>query len=460
MVSGTLPIIDQTAGSSVRRWTTGIFFAIALLLGGGSMYAAPGATAIIQLAAVVALAVSVATAGRIEIDRQARAAVALLVLVVLLVVVQLVPLPADLWRSLPGHALAAGIRDLVGAGALPHALSLDPDATRATGLAMLPAAAAFICGLYASGNARRMLLLVIIAFAGFDLILGMLQFATGGQFSLYPGSFHNGRALGVFANRNQNAMLLIIAPLLVAAYLRAEPTGRWIAFGRPLVFGALILFLVGVLATSSRAGLVLAALSGIGVLVIVASRGADFNRTRGTAAAVGLVVLIAVVSLIMLSDNRVAQSVLTRFDTAFDDQRFQIWPNAIYAAKQFMPWGSGLGTFDAVYRTLEPLDTVGEFYINHAHNEYLEIAIEAGIPGLILVGLFLILFASRIFTEFVSRRGQVLNPVATAAIFTLLILLLHALVEYPTRTPTLGVVFGFACALLYAPARPRRVAGG
>ena len=51
--------------------------------------------------------------------------------------------------------------------------------------------------------------------------------------------------------------------------------------------------------------------------------------------------------------------------------------------------GSGLGTFEKVYRMAEDPAKVDRYYVNHAHDDYLELAVETGLPGIILMLLFL-----------------------------------------------------------------------
>ena len=64
-----------------------------------------------------------------------------------------------------------------------------------------------------------------------------------------------------------------------------------------------------------------------------------------------------------------------------DDLRWQYLRYGLDAMQAWLPWGSGLGTFPWVYAPMEPLAAMGPTFAERAHNDLLQIAIEAGIPG-------------------------------------------------------------------------------
>ena len=57
--------------------------------------------------------------------------------------------------------------------------------------------------------------------------------------------------------------------------------------------------------------------------------------------------------------------------------------------------GSGVGSFQRVYRHFEDHSAVTRTFANHAHNDYLELALETGIPGILLLVLFFYWWGSR-----------------------------------------------------------------
>jgi putative inorganic carbon (HCO3(-)) transporter len=79
--------------------------------------------------------------------------------------------------------------------------------------------------------------------------------------------------------------------------------------------------------------------------------------------------------------------------------RMELWSRAIYGIQDFPFTGMGLNTFRRVVHILYPLFLIGpDMDIGHAHDEYLQAALDLGIPGLIAflalyIGAFWMLFA-------------------------------------------------------------------
>lgn len=435
-------------GEQVRTIGLGMFAAVALILGGASMNA-PGALTIVQLAALVALAASMATRAPVRVSRGAWATLALVAAAILLGLVQTVPLPAGLWASMSGRDVAKLVFDLVSPPDIGHPLSLNPEATRRALLAMLPFVAGLLCVVRADYILRYRLVLLLVALAIAGFLLGALQFVTRGAVGLLHATPHDHAAVGFFVNRNHNADLLLIAPVLAAAVIRWDPLDRFRRIGLTLSVGLLGMFSLGVLIASSRMGIALLAVA-VPIALLLAIPRLSLRR-------VGLVALILVgagAALALAAKyNPVVAQVIARFDTA-GEGRFVFWPEVTFAIRTFLPWGSGLGTFDAVYRSIEPLASVTPYYVNHAHNEYLEIALEAGVPGIVFIGLGLVLFSGvAVYHLRRAQRGRG-DPLSLAALTGIAILLLHSLVDYPLRTPALSALFGMLWGLCFDP-QPR-----
>jgi O-antigen ligase len=147
---------------------------------------------------------------------------------------------------------------------------------------------------------------------------------------------------------------------------------------------------------------------------------------------------------------------LGRFDDdALADYRFTISATTIEAAKSFQPVGSGVGTFVPVYQMFETPSGLQAAYVNHAHNDWLEIGLEGGWLAIGIVVAFVIWFgaqASRVWSK--SESAHVVDKaLAQASSVVIALLLLHSAVDYPLRTTALGVLFGCCCGLLIPPRR-------
>jgi O-antigen ligase len=114
-------------------------------------------------------------------------------------------------------------------------------------------------------------------------------------------------------------------------------------------------------------------------------------------------------------------------------------------ARAFMPFGSGFGSFDSVYRHFEPNSLLSTIYMNEAHDEPVQLAIEGGVPALLLLGLFLVWWARAAVTCLRRPLQTRRRAMGDAAVIMTVILMASSLVDYPLRTPLLGAVFVFAC---------------
>jgi O-antigen ligase len=110
-----------------------------------------------------------------------------------------------------------------------------------------------------------------------------------------------------------------------------------------------------------------------------------------------------------------------------------------------MPLGSGLGTFRPVYKLYEDHDRVTREVVNHAHNEYVELALETGVPGVLVILAFFAWWTRACWRAW--KRPEA-SPYAKAASIASAAILAHSLVDFPARTAALGVCFAMCLALL------------
>ena len=110
-----------------------------------------------------------------------------------------------------------------------------------------------------------------------------------------------------------------------------------------------------------------------------------------------------------------------------------------------MPFGSGLGSFRNVYSLYEQPEKVTDVYVVHAHDDYLEIALELGVAGIILMLAFLAWWAAAVWRAWRSAEG---GPFARAAAIASAAVLVHSLVDFPLRTAGIAVCFALCLAFL------------
>ncbi|WP_066778142.1 O-antigen ligase family protein [Sphingomonas sp. CCH5-D11] len=413
----------------------------ALLLGGGSANS-PVQRMIVEMVGVLVLGWFAVRGWRAPGDRRTWAALALIALTAALMVAQLVPLPPGVWQALPGRQIIVDVLAAVGRTDTWMPFSLDPAGTRESALFLLAPIAMFVATLHLDRSAQMKLVALVAAAAVISALLVMLQAQGMTWLTIYDAP-HATKGKGIFANKNHNAALLVLAIPLVAVLGRQPGLLRRI--GSPLlVSGMAILFLtLAVFGALSRAGLALLPLA---LLACVPLMG-GFNAVKRFWKAIVPAAAALVIGAVIVARSAVVKETLDRFD-ASQEGRYVFWPDVIYAIKQFMPWGSGAGTFVPVFRINESLEAVHPTYTNHAHSDYLEIALEAGVPGLLLVAAFFLWFA---LTSWSRLRGSLGTPAfgpLLAAATGIAVLLAASAVDYPLRTLLLACVFSMLAAML------------
>jgi len=105
----------------------------------------------------------------------------------------------------------------------------------------------------------------------------------------------------------------------------------------------------------------------------------------------------------------------------------------------------------------EDPDRVTTTYVVHAHNDYAQWAMELGLPGIILMILFLAWWAVAVVR--VWRDGHSSAFVRAASVASAAVLA-HSLVDFPMRTSAIAGCFAFCIALLADRRAPQVASSG
>lgn len=406
--------------------------------------------------------------------KQGRTAILVCLLAAAIPILHLVPLPPVLWTALPGRADFVSTLEAAGLDAGWRPMSMSPRGTWLSALALLPPAAVLLGALQLGYAERRRLALGLLAFGMIAAALGLLQLAKGTASPLRFYAFTNATdTVGFFANRNHHAALLyslvpIAAAVSIAAVMRAQAAGSMRSrratphlIVAMLGLAAVVIFLAALAITRSRAGIGLALVALLGSFAMTyavripgalsrsstASSTATRTVRRLLIAAFGLAVLVGGQMAFFRVQDRFASGVM-------EDGRLLLVRTTIEAARAFMPFGSGMGTFVPVYQAFERPEDDWDAYINRAHNDYLELWLEAGLIGfvaMILALAWIVAACVRVWRRGLPGAGQRDSLLACAATVILALLLAHAMVDYHLRTTALMALFTLAVALANAP---------
>lgn len=429
--------------SAARTWTAAAFLIACMVLGGASAAGVIG-NAALQIAAIAILLVLLLRRGPPAAPEHRKPLTMLIAGIALLALIQLLPLPPALWTALPGRAAVAeafGQLDLP----LPWMpVTLAPEGTIASLLALLPPLAMLALLLRPEAAGRQLWPLLVVAIALVQLVLGIAQVAGGRNSPLYFYAYTNwGHEVGFFSNTNHHATLLLMAMPFAAALasqMLRQPGQRHDTLAKTVIAGCIFAVLAGgVIVNGSRAGLVLLPL----VLILCGCMiAADLSR-RAPRLWFGIAVGTIAVGIAAAG----ASGVMTRQqlgEGGSQTSRAAIWERSWPIAVEHQPTGSGLGSFVPLYRMAEDPGERPRSYANHAHNDYLEWFLETGMPGLILLLAFFIWYARRSWGAW-SRPEASFARAGSIAVAAVAI---HSLVDYPIRTAAIAALTALCCALL------------
>lgn len=371
---------------------------------------------------------------------------AILLATLLLLLVQLVPLPPALWTALPGRNDIAFADGLSGVSQLWRPISMVPSATfNALCAVCIP----FIVVLFSSSfneiECRRLMSLLLLLIVG-STIIGLFQFSGAGYNNIFVNDTV-GQVSGNFANRNHFALFLSIGCLIAPVWTFAGSSG--VRQRGPVALGLVLLFVLMILASGSRAGIVTGAVSLLIGLAFTRHglRRAFSHPPRWIFPALMIGALVIVTGIVLLS---IAADRAISIDRAFaleatSDMRTRGLPVILHMISMYFPVGAGAGGFDPLFRIHEPFSLLKVTYFNHAHNDYLEIVLDTGLPGLILLAASMGWWLIASIRAWRSRGNRLLQRLGSAV---LLLVFVASAFDYPARTPLMMAVIAIAAMWL------------
>ncbi|MFC4292490.1 O-antigen ligase family protein [Sphingorhabdus arenilitoris] len=384
----------------------------------------------------------------------------LILALVALMILQLVPLPPSVWAQFPGRKIFADIADLAGMAQPWRPLTLSPSRTVNSLMSLFVPLASVFLYLNLPTHMRKRAIIVIIIMISLSVLLAIAQITGPARSSLYLYRITNyGSAVGFFANRNHQAVLLAMLILLLGWYAGSTNKSKESAsFKIFAAFGGVVAVIPLVLVTGSRAGLILSVAAipiafwlfsspdNVTKTVRTHPRSGRFVSRRNLTIVLSVTGILAVASMSLLFSRSLALDRLFA-DGDITELRSELLPILISMAREYFPFGIGFGAFQHVYPIHEPLDLLAPAYLNRAHNDWLEFVIEAGLPGLFIL-VFAIGWISR-RTIIILRDWKTLSNdryVAILSLCSLLFVAAGSVGDYPARVPSIMLV----CAIMLA----------
>ncbi len=370
---------------------------------------------------------------------------------------QMAPLPAGLvewlsperWKQMEAARAATGMaaKDWM-------ALSVAPGATFERLLDVTGAMAGFLAAREMGRVWRQRAWLVaapVMVVAWMESVIGLAQYsaqrATGGAAVAVTGTY---------VNRNHFAGLLEmgfpLAVMMAGALWRKGTTRQrrpaWVALGTVALLGAAGSMLAAVVVSLSRMGflstLAAVGLAAFAVMLSRAKRGWSWRLAIPAAVVMALLIFLPTKALVGRFAELAASEQLTR------DTRLEIWRDTIHVIGAYKWTGCGLGAYERglyAYKTVAPTNTV-----DFAHNDYLQILAELGIPGAALAAaLGGMIFWDVLQAVLWNRRGRNWE-LAVGLLGALLAMGIHSLADFNLYIPANALALAWLSGLVESPA--------
>lgn len=437
---GSVSNMRPTLGLTSTYWVFSTYMLFVFVVGSGSR---GDLESLILLRPV---AVLVAAWAVFQFDRQAlaqcRNPLLFMATLFLLPALHLIPLPSILWRALPGRELIVAISEATGTTDDARPLSLSPIDTVNALCSLFVPLAALLLAIRLNDRERRLMLPLMLAIGVLTASVGILQALTPGSTWLHFYRLDSmAAASGLFANRNHQAFYLAcMLPML--AVFSATSSRKSLGQKAIIATGGVILLPL-LLVTGSRAGLILGLVGLIALLTLLARAAESAKRQSWRHKLLGdprllIACAISLLAAVILLSRR-AEAFKRLFASSIaEESRLQIWRPALKAAWELMPFGSGIGSFVRTYQVYETHDLLTPTYRNHAHNEFIEIAMTGGIPAILLLLIAIVTWGR--YTWKWMRLKSRLPEILYGRLGSILLLLfaIASAVDYPIRVPSLA----------------------
>ena len=332
---------------------------------------------------------------------------------------------------------------------IPRTISLDPNATWMAACQFVVFSIFFsilLLTLKRAARIRRFVLVIGIFAFGFAFFAILQSIVSPDKiYGIYDVSF--GAPFGSFVNRNNFAAYMEMTMALPLGLLFAGAVSK---DKRLLVITVVVLMGVALLLCRSRGGFV-AFVAEIILLFILTRRNENKKSVIIQGFSIGLLIVAIVAGSIFVGGD----TSLTRFaDTAasedFSTQRSHIWSITTRVIADNLPLGAGFGAFAVAYTKFD--DGSGLARVEQAHNDYLQVLTDAGIPGSIIGILFLFLLFRNgrraMIIENTYRRG-----IAFGALAGIIAVLVHSIFDFVLHVTAVAMLFISLLVLLSASTR-------
>jgi O-antigen ligase len=280
------------------------------------------------------------------------------------------------------------------------------------------------------------------ALASFALLQGI---SSNGRLYWLRQPRMGGWIYGPYVNHNHYAGLmemLIPIPLVLSLTRLASARARNLAATAAAI-------MVGTVFLSGSRGGMFAVVIELLILAVILTQ-----QRRGWRTAMGLGAFASIVAglLIWIGGGNLTQRIGTLGPAHTEiagEVRTHIDRDAsrMFLKKPMLGWG--LGTFPVVYPRFRTFYT--NFFVNEAHNDYLQLLAETGLLGFATMVLFLVIVYKKAVVKARNWTSDTNGAVALACLLGLTGILVHSTVDFNLQIPANAALFYVFCTVAAAP---------
>ena len=308
-----------------------------------------------------------------------------------------------------------------------------------------------ITSYFRSDGQLKFLCYAIIGGGVFQATYGSILNLQGAEFSPVFGVSEGNRARGSFVYQNHFANYLAMTLALGIGVLMAQLSSRamqwnWRNISRTLLETmlsskimlrlALIIMVIGLILSRSRMGNA----AFFTALLAIALYAIWFYKNK-PALLNALVISIFVFDMIAVGSIFGIEKLQQRYEeTSFSSEaRDEVVVDSLPIVLDSPLFGHGGGSFYTVFPAYQPTHYHG-FY-DHAHNEYLQFAIELGVPLTALLGLWLIWILWLNLQTMRLSDSKLSRGIAFGCAIAIVHMLIHNLVDFNLQAPANALLF-------------------
>ncbi|BFT30752.1 O-antigen ligase [Alteromonas sp. D210916BOD_24] len=372
------------------------------------------------------------------------------------VALQQVPLPIQVIKLISPNAF-----ELHALSPTPKAyatISLDPAQTTIILYKTLAYFGLFLSTLLIVNTEKRLkTVMLTIVFTGlFQALYGSLEVLLGFEKSIVFQLPVKGIATGTFVYKNHYANFLMLCLSIGVGYLvstliskqSSSKKARLRRFletmlnGKAVVRIALAIMVIALVMSRSRMGntAFFAAMTMVGLLALFLIK----RRSKGLTI---LIVSMFVIDVFIVSAWFGLDKVKDRLEntTLTHETRDEVVRDSLPLLQDYAITGSGFGSFYSIFPSYQSEDI--QIFYDHAHNDYLQFAIETGLIACLIIFLLPFIAIATAIKAMRQRQNSLMQGLAFGCTMAIVGMAIHMSVDFPLQAPANSVLFIVILAL-------------